>query len=125
MKHEPPAATDLFSPIRYMVETYLIFPKPPHKSVINMGLGEPTKENGFDIPKEAADAVIEAVQSEKYNGYTLASGSIEARQAVVDKFSKPDHPFTVKDVILHFGGTGALSSALSVLCEDGDNVLLS
>jgi tyrosine aminotransferase len=30
----------------------------------------------------------------------------------------------VNDVVLHFGGTGALSSAISVLCETGDNLLV-
>jgi hypothetical protein len=36
-----------------MVERYLQFPKPPHKPILNLGLGEPTKENGYEIPKEA------------------------------------------------------------------------
>ena len=64
------------------------------------------------------------MQSENANGYSLASGSIEARQAVVDKFSTPEHPFTVKDVILTFGCSGALFNAIACLCDPGDNVLV-
>lgn len=29
--------------------------------------------------------MVEAIQSEKYNGYTMASGTLEARKAIVEK----------------------------------------
>jgi tyrosine aminotransferase len=50
---------------------------------------------------------------------------IEARQAVVDKFSKaPDHTFTADDVYLTFGGHGALYLSISALCSRGENILV-
>ena len=54
----------------------------------------------------------------------MASGSLDARKAIVEKFSHPDYPFTEKEVVLTFGCSGALFSAISALCEDGDNILV-
>ena len=54
IKHVPATRSVIYSPIREMVERVLQFPKPPHLKPINLGLGEPTKENGFDIPVEAS-----------------------------------------------------------------------
>lgn len=40
------------------------------------------------------------------------------------RFSHPDCPFTENDVVLAFGCSGALYNAISVLCENGDNILV-
>ena len=50
LKHEPSQKTFIYSPIREMVERVLKFPQPPPKKPLNLGLGEPTKENGFEVP---------------------------------------------------------------------------
>ncbi len=55
------------------------------KSVINLALGDPKKEDGYALPENLNQAVIDVIQSGKYNGYTFHKGSIDARQAVVDK----------------------------------------
>jgi len=47
--------------------------KPPtdhHLPMINLGLGEPNKANGFELPVEINDAIIEIVKGETSNGYT-------------------------------------------------------
>lgn len=54
----------------------------------------------------------------------MSSGSLEARQAIVDKFSTPEAPFTTNDVILSFGCSGAMYNSISALCETGDNILV-
>jgi hypothetical protein len=39
-----------------------MIPDPNHaKSMINLGLGEPTKANGYTLPEEISEALIEAV----------------------------------------------------------------
>lgn len=48
-------------------------------------LGEPTKANGYELPSVIADAIVETVKAETYNGYTMSSGCLEARKAIVDK----------------------------------------
>lgn len=48
-------------------------------------LGEPNKANGFELPSVINEAIIEAVQSETCNGYTMSSGTMEARKAIVEK----------------------------------------
>lgn len=39
------------------------------KRVLNLSYGEPTKENGFIVPKVMTDAVIEVAMAGDKNGY--------------------------------------------------------
>ena len=68
---------------------------------------------------------MEAVESGANNGYTQASGSAAAREAIAKKFSSADHPVDPNNVILTFGTSGALYNAISVLCERGTEVLVA
>jgi tyrosine aminotransferase len=43
----------------------------------------------------------------------------------VSRFSNPDHPFTVNDVILSSGCAGAVYNAISTMCEKGENILVA
>ena len=92
--------------------------------MINLGLGEPSRANGFELPEVINEAITEIIDSQKCNGYTQASGAIQARTAVAEKFSTPDYPVDPAHVFLSFGCSGALYSAISVLCEVGDRVLV-
>jgi hypothetical protein len=50
MKHEPAERTNVLNPIRHVLEREMK-PNPNHeKPMINLGLGEPSKANGFTIP---------------------------------------------------------------------------
>ena len=80
--------------IRSLLESDLRIPDKLHKPLINLGLGkfnkvkysgEPSKANGFDLPSVIGDSVIEVVKSGNYNGYSLVSGTVDARKAVVEK----------------------------------------
>jgi tyrosine aminotransferase len=93
-------------------------------SIINLGLGEPTKANGYILPEEISQALIEAVQSEAANGYTPAAGTVAAREAVAQRFGTEKAPIDPKNVFLGFGTYGALHNAISVLCERGDTILV-
>lgn len=57
----------------------MVFPKDHEKPLINLGLGEPSKANGFTLPSVINEALIEVVQSEQHNGYTAANGALPAR----------------------------------------------
>lgn len=44
--------------------------------MINLGLGEPSRANGFELPEVINEAITEVIDSQKCNGYTQASGAI-------------------------------------------------
>lgn len=75
MKHEPSQRSNVLNPIRVILEREMK-PIPDHPlPMINLGLGEPSKANGFVLSPEIGESIIEAVQSEMANGYTQASGA--------------------------------------------------
>jgi len=49
---------------------------------------------------------------------------LDARKAIAEKYSTPEHPLTVDDVIITSGCSGALEMVISALCEEGHNLLL-
>ena len=85
LKHKPSKSTDVHNLIRRMLENELKIPANPEKSIVNLGLGEPTKANGYDLPPVIGESIIEQVRKETCNGYTMSSGTMEARKAIVDK----------------------------------------
>lgn len=115
---------EVLNPIRATLEKDFKVPQDPPVPLINLTLGEPTKANGYPLPEVTKQAVQEAVDSEAHNGYTHSSGSLPARQAVVDKFSTEEAPFEADDVLLTFGCSGAQYTVFSAMCEAGDNVLV-
>lgn len=124
MKHRPAARSNVHNPIRQLLEKEMRMPKDHAKPLINLGLGEPTKANGFDLPEVINSSLIDAVQSGTNNGYSQSTGPLPARTAIAEKFGTPDHPIDPNNVFLSFGCSGALYNAMSVLCEVGDNVLV-
>jgi len=82
---EPAKRSDVLNPIRNILEKEMKVPQDPPKPLVNLGLGEPSKANGFTLPEVINDSVIEIVKQGDRNGYTTSSGAIEAKQAIVDK----------------------------------------
>ena len=70
MKHEPASRTNVLNPIRVILEREMKPPTDHALSMINLGLGEPSKANGFVLDPAISEALIEAVNSEIANGYT-------------------------------------------------------
>jgi len=124
MKHTPAARSNVINPIRAILESEMRPVKDHPKPMINLGLGEPSKANGFDLPPVINEAIIEAVQSEKANSYTMSSGTVDARIAIAEKFSTAEHKIDPNHVLLTHGCSGALQNAVSVLCEQGDTILV-
>ena len=82
MKHRPAARSNVINPIRQILEKELKMNPNHEKTIINLGLGEPSRANGFELPPVINQAMIEAIESEKHNGYTGSVGTVAARNAV-------------------------------------------
>ena len=63
-KHVPAARSDVHNPIRQILEGELKPPQGHALPMINLGLGEPSKANGFELPAVINEAIIEVIQSE-------------------------------------------------------------
>lgn len=122
-KHDPSPHTHVLNPIRYLLENKMKIPKEPRIPLVNLGLGEPSKANGFTLHPVINEAIIEQVKKETCNGYTMSSGIPEAKQAIAEKFGNAENPIDPNNVFLTFGTSGALYAAISVLCHRGDNIL--
>jgi len=68
--------------------------------------------------------VVDVVRSGNCNGYTHFKGALPARQAIVDKYSHPDFPFSADDVWITPGTHMGLFMSINVLCGRGDNILV-
>lgn len=58
------------------------------------------------------------------NGYLPSTGLLSARQAIATTATLPDCPITADDVIISSGCSGALELAITVLVNEGDNILV-
>lgn len=112
------------NPIRKIVDQIKIIPHKDYE-MIPLSIGDPSVFGNFDPPKQATDAVIEAINAGKSNGYGPAVGTPKAREAVGDYIKqflkyKPAN----KDIALANGASGALEFAISAIADRGDNILL-
>ncbi|OMH82842.1 Tyrosine aminotransferase [Zancudomyces culisetae] len=94
------------------------------KKLIDLSLGDPTLYGNFDLSPKVTEAVNQALESKKCNGYLPAAGKMEARKAVADRYSGGYCKLDYTDVFLTSGGCGAIDLAISVLANRGDNVLI-
>lgn len=69
------------------------------------------------------DAVRDALDSYKFNGYGPSAGHLSARQAVAEYVSPHQGEITPNDVILTSGCSSALDICITALGADGDNIL--
>ena len=123
MKHEPAKRTDVLNPIRVILEREMKPPQDHPLPMINLGLGEPSKANGFVLPEAINQAMIDAVKSETANSYTQASGTLQAREAVAKRFGTAENPIDPNNVIMTFGCSGSLYNCIAALCEVGTRIL--
>ncbi|GMT05858.1 hypothetical protein PENTCL1PPCAC_28032 [Pristionchus entomophagus] len=116
-------AKNTVNPIRKIVDA-LSVPPNPEKSLIKLHLGDPTLTGKLPPCEVVTKALIDAVSSHKYDGYGPSVGVIEAREAVVDRYSTKAAPFTADDVILASGASHALQLAIEAVADAGDNILI-
>ena len=90
------------------------------EDVVGFGAGEPD----FDTPKHIRDAAIEAINS-GFTRYTPASGTLELKEAVVEKF-KRDNGLSYKpeNIVISNGAKHSLVNALGAILNPGDEVII-
>ncbi|EOY13098.1 Tyrosine transaminase family protein [Theobroma cacao] len=95
------------------------------KRLISLGIGDPTVYSCFHTTHVAGEAVAEALQSEKFNGYSPTVGLPQTRRAIAEYLSC-DLPYKLSsdDVFVTSGCTQAIDVALAMLGRPGANILL-
>ncbi|MDI3482413.1 MAG: alanine-synthesizing transaminase [Candidatus Methanomethylophilaceae archaeon] len=91
--------------------------------VIRMNIGDPNKWD-FETPEYFKAALREAVDMVD-NGYGDSQGSIELREAIVDReFEKHGARISADDVIVTNGVSEAIMVIMGALLEPGDEILV-
>lgn len=89
--------------------------------IIHLEVGEPD----FEIPVCVKNAVCEALEGGRTH-YTHSLGDPELRQAIAEQYRKEYGVFVdTEQIIVTSGSSPAILMALSVLCEQGDEVIIS
>jgi tyrosine aminotransferase len=117
------SAVNTFNPLRAILDTSTAKPNPSYE-VIKLAAGDPTLYPGFDPHPLVFEAIRESLNSKRYNGYRLAHGCLEARNAVAEIYSTTTKSLSADDVILTNGCNGALDVCFRSLANAGDNILV-
>ncbi|WP_411682952.1 pyridoxal phosphate-dependent aminotransferase [Clostridium thailandense] len=88
--------------------------------VIGFGAGEPD----FNTPENIQNAAIDAIRK-GYTKYTPASGTIELKRAIVDKFNKDNNlKYETSQIIVSSGAKQSLANTFSATLNPGDEVIV-
>jgi aspartate aminotransferase len=88
--------------------------------VVGFGAGAPD----FDTPEYIKEAAIEALKAGKTK-YTAASGLIELRTAIAEKFKKENGlDYKPEQVIVNIGGKHSVYEAMQAVLDPGDERIL-
>lgn len=109
---EPSATLVMFARVKQLMREGV--------GILNLTAGEPD----FSPPKCAEEAAIKAIR-EGAGRYTPAAGILALRQAVADQLSR-EHGlnYTAQQIVVTNGAKIALTQALMVMVENGDEVLV-
>lgn len=89
--------------------------------VIGFGAGEPD----FNTPENIQNAAIEAIKN-GMTKYTPASGIIELKEAIVDKFKRDNNlKYNTSQVIVCTGAKQCLANVFQAILNEGDEVLIT
>ncbi|HET6512681.1 MAG TPA: pyridoxal phosphate-dependent aminotransferase [Candidatus Kapabacteria bacterium] len=90
------------------------------RSIVSLSTGEPN----FPTPQHIKDAAVRALANDQTR-YTPAEGMKQLREIVAEKFKRDNRIDTSWDRIqISSGGKHALSNAISVLVQQGDEVII-
>eukprot|EP00604_Paraphysomonas_vestita_P000182 CAMPEP_0174824670 /NCGR_PEP_ID=MMETSP1107-20130205/36771_1 /TAXON_ID=36770 /ORGANISM="Paraphysomonas vestita, Strain GFlagA" /LENGTH=246 /DNA_ID=CAMNT_0016053271 /DNA_START=513 /DNA_END=1250 /DNA_ORIENTATION=- len=112
-----------FNPIRAIVDNL----KPPQnhtKKMLNLALGDPTAYGNLQCPEVLIEGLRESLNAQNSNGYQPSTGSGPARKAIAQVSTLSDCIVTEDDIIICSGCSGALELAISVLVNEGENILV-
>lgn len=116
-------ANNTLNPIRAIVDGMKLTPN-PNKPMIALSIGDPTVFGNLPTDDGVIQAMKDALDSQRYNGYAPSVGYVKSREAVANFYSCPEAPLEAEDVILTSGCSQAIDLAISVLCNPGDNILV-
>ncbi len=89
-------------------------------SIIGFGAGEPD----FNTPDFIVNSAKKALDT-GFTKYTLASGTMELRKAICDKFKKDNNlDYEVGNIVVSSGAKSSLYHAICALVDEGDEVIL-
>ena len=88
--------------------------------VIGFGAGEPD----FDTPEYIKNAAVSSIEN-GFTKYTPASGTLELKKAVCDKFKNDNGlDYTSEQIIVSCGAKHSLYNLIQVMCNPGDEVII-
>ncbi|MED6288011.1 hypothetical protein CHARACLAT_022207 [Characodon lateralis] len=116
-------AENTLNPIRAIVDGMKLTPN-PEKPMISLSIGDPTVFGNLPTDDAVLQALKDAIDSQKYNGYAPSVGYLKSRQAVANFYSSPEAPLEAEDVILTSGCSQAIELAINVFCNPGDSILV-
>ncbi len=90
------------------------------RDVVGFGAGEPD----FNTPENICNAAIQAIQ-DGFTKYTPASGIVELKQAVCDKFKKFNGlDYKPSQIVISNGGKHSLTNVFEAILNPGDEVII-
>ncbi|WP_062270721.1 pyridoxal phosphate-dependent aminotransferase [Endozoicomonas arenosclerae] len=88
--------------------------------IIGLGAGEPD----FDTPDHIKAAAIKAINEGKTK-YTAVDGTVELKQAIIDKFSRDNgHEYAPDQILVSSGGKQSFFNLCLALIDKGDEVVI-
>lgn len=88
--------------------------------VVGFGAGEPD----FNTPDNINEAAIDAI-NEGFTKYTPASGIVELKKAVCEKFEKFNHiSYRPEQIVISNGGKHCLTNIFEAILNPGDGVII-
>ncbi len=90
------------------------------RDVIGLGAGEPD----FDTPEHIKQAAIEAIRNGQTK-YTAVDGTVELKQAVVDKFARDNgFDYALEQILVSSGGKQSFYNLCQAVINPGDEVII-
>lgn len=88
--------------------------------VVGFGAGEPD----FATPENINKAAIRAIES-GFTKYTPASGTVELKQAICEKFKRDcGLEYGIENIVVSNGAKHSLTNIFMAICEKGDEVII-
>ncbi len=88
--------------------------------VVGFGAGEPD----FDTPEHIRNAAIKAI-NDGFTRYTPASGTVELKNAIVEKFKRDNGlDYEVANIVVSNGAKHSLVNVLGAILNPGDEVII-
>ncbi|KVH93065.1 probable aminotransferase TAT2 [Cynara cardunculus var. scolymus] len=95
------------------------------RRLISLGMGDPTAFSCFTTTDIAQDAVVQTLQSRKFNGYSPTVGLPQTRKAISEYLSTSlPYKLSSDDVYITAGCTQAIEVAISILARPNANILV-